>query len=522
MTGNEVVKTDADLLQGVREKLGLSQEELAKRLGASFSTINRWEQGHTKISRKYLLSLVEALFIHIEHRSSYRRAVPSDISVEEAVLALLMVREDCIHAVQGVIQPIDFYRETNKWVYEACLRLWERSDPINPSTVARELTVRGRLDAIGGAAFLSRIVEELPTPLGAEHYARVVRRDSMYRSLIGVAKQIENLGYEGGTNLEAALERAELMLLSLRRENEVEDFSGIGRLLEHYAEAPAMDLRAGLVGGVRTGFVDLDTLLGGLKRGDLTVVAARPSMGKTSLVLNIARNAAVGQNAKVAIFSLEMSDTQITQRLLVSESGVDSTKLRLDEHSEADEQRILGAMGVLAEAPIYIDDVAVQRVAELRAKAHRLHRDQGLDLIVVDYLQLLQAGTGNTEDRMAAASEITKSLKGLARELDVPVLVCSQLSRLPEQRVPHVPMLSDLRESGSIEQDADVVMFLYREDMYVNQDEWQRIHPNEHYPEGIAEIIVAKNRNGPTGTVSLRFRKEVTRFEDLDVRPYSP
>lgn len=444
------------------------------------------------------------------------RLPPFDVEAEEAVIASLMVDEDAIYKIQGIVRPEDFFREQNRWIYESCLALWDRTESINQVTVAHELTRRNLLDDAGGPAFLSKVVTELPTPIGVEHYARIVQRDSIYRSLIGATRQIAEMAYEGGPKLDTVLARAEELIMSLRSGDKVGDFQHLRQLLEQYLEVPGIDSRgATLIGAIRTGFVDLDTLLGGLKRSDLVITAARPSIGKTSLALNVARNAAIGQGARVAVFSLEMAAPQLAQRLLSSESGVDSTRLRLGEHTEAEERRILHGMGVLAEAEIYIDDTAVQRVAEIRAKAHRLHRERPLDLIVVDYLQLIQGPGGRGDNRVAEVSEISRSLKGLARELDVTVIACSQLSRAPEQRVPHVPMLSDLRESGSIEQDADTVMFIYREDVYTNEDEWQRNNPERPFPDGIAQIIVAKHRNGPTGTISLRFRKHLTRFEDL-------
>jgi len=443
------------------------------------------------------------------------RLPPFDVEAEEAVIASLMVDEDAIYKIQGIVRPEDFFREQNRWIYEACLALWDRTESINQVTVAHELTRRNLLDDAGGPAFLSQVVTDLPTPIGVEHYARIVQRDSIYRSLIGATRQIAEMAYEGGPKLDTVLARAEELIMSLRSSENFRDFFHIRQLLEQYLEVPGIDSRgATLIGAIRTGFVDLDTLLGGLKRSDLVIVAARPSLGKTSLALNIARNAAIGQGARVAVFSLEMAAAQLAQRLLASESGVDSTRLRLGEHTEAEERRILHGMGVLAEAEIYVDDTAVQRVAEIRAKAHRLHRERPLDLVVVDYLQLIQ-GTGRGDNRVSEVSDISRSLKGLARELDVTVIACSQLSRAPEQRVPHVPMLSDLRESGSIEQDADTVMFIYREDVYVNAEDWQRTNPERPFPEGIAQIIVAKHRNGPTGNVHLRFRKHLTRFEDL-------
>ena len=451
------------------------------------------------------------------------RSPPFDAEAEEAVLASVLVDEDAVYKIQGLIRPEDFYREQHRWVYEACLALWERSETINQVTVAHELDRRERLEEAGGPVFLSRIIGELPTPIGVEHYARIVQRDAIYRTLIGVTKQISEMAYKGGPELNSVLSRGLDLIHSLRSGEQFREFTHIRHLLEEYLETPGIDARdASTLGQIRTGFVDLDTLLGGLKRKDLIIIAARPSLGKTSLVLNIGRNAAVGQHARVAVFSLEMAAQQLAQRLLAGECGIDSSRLRLGEQSEAEERRIMDAMGVLAEQEIYIDDTAVQRVAEIRAKAHRLHREKPLDLIIVDYLQLIQGGAGRSDNRVAEVSDISRALKGLARELDVPVIACSQLSRAPEQRVPHVPMLSDLRESGSIEQDADVVMFIYREEVYVSADEWQRVHPGEPYPEGIAQIIVAKHRNGPTGTISLRFRKNLTRFEDLAVLTPEP
>ncbi|MCH8901552.1 MAG: replicative DNA helicase [Chloroflexi bacterium] len=446
------------------------------------------------------------------------RLPPFDVEAEEAILASLMVDGEAIYKVQGILHPRDFYRDQHRWTYEACLALWERGESINQVTVAHEMDRREQLEDAGGHAFLSRLVGELPTAIGVEHYAGIVSRDAAYRQLIGASTQITNLAYQGGPDLDAVLGRAEALILALRSGDQFRDFIHIRQLLEQYLEAPGIDARdSNLVGHVRTGFVDLDTLLGGLKRSDLVILAARPSMGKTSLAINIARNAAIGQHGRVAIFSLEMAAEQLAQRLLASESGIDSTRLRLGEQNEAEERRIMDAMGVLSEAEIYIDDTAVQRVSEIRGKARRLNSEKGLDLIIVDYMQLIHGSSNRPDNRVAEMSEISRGLKELARELDVPLIACSQLSRAPEQRTPHIPMLSDLRESGSIEQDADVVMFIYREEVYVTAEQWLANNPDKPYPEGIAQIIIGKHRNGPTGTVDLRFRKNLTRFEDLAV-----
>ncbi len=447
------------------------------------------------------------------------RLPPHDIEAEEAVIASILVDDEAIHKVAPILRPDDFFREKNAWTYEVCLALWDRNEAINEVTVGHELARRERLEQVGGLAYLSRLVTELPTPIGVEHYARIVKRDATYRRLIEVAGKINQMAYIGGADLESALARSENMILSISSDQRLRDFVHIKDVLDGYWEGPGMEaFKGGLQGNIRTGFMDLDTLLGGLKRSDLVILAARPSLGKTSLALNIARNSAVGQNAKVAIFSLEMAAEQLVQRLLSSESGVDSTRLRLGLHTEAEERRVMNALGILSGVDIYVDDSAVQRVTEIRSKALRLHREKGLDLIIVDYLQLI-AGTERGDNRVQEISYISRALKGLARELDVPVLAVSQLSRAPEMRSPHIPMLSDLRESGSIEQDADVVVFIYREDVYVRKEDWDLTHPDgSPYPAGDAQIIIAKHRNGPTGTLHLRFRQKLARFEDLLLR----
>jgi replicative DNA helicase len=450
---------------------------------------------------------------------------PHDIEAEEAVVASLLVDSEAVFKVAPILEAQDFFREKNAWAYEACLSLWERNETINQVTVAHELARRDRLEDVGGVAYLSQLVSDLPTAIGVEHYARIVKRDRIYRDLIRVVGDLSRMAYEGGPDLDGVLLRAENMILSLRGGERMRDFVHIKDVLDQYwEEAGAEGGMPSLLGGhVRTGFVELDTLLGGLKRSDYVVVAARPSFGKTSLALNIARNAAKGQGARVGIFSLEMAADQLAQRLLASESEVDSTRLRLGQHTEREEQRVMNALGVLGGLDIFVDDTPILSVTEMRGKAVRLQKEHGLDLVIADHLQLIhgpERGRG-TDNRVQEISFISRSLKELARELNVPVITCSQLSRAPEMRTPHVPMLSDLRESGSIEQDADVVMFIYREDVYLGRDQWQLQNPDapsDAYPAGIAQIIVAKHRNGPTGTVHLRFRQKIAKFEDLLVR----
>lgn len=453
---------------------------------------------------------------------------PHDVEAEEAVVASLMVDPDAIYRVASILRPQDFYQVRAAWIYEACLALWQRAEPIDQIAVAHELarhTVpdrsgeeRNRLQEIGGMAHISQLITNLPTPLGVEHYAQIVQRDAVYRELIRAAGQMTALAYGGGSDLTGVLGRAESLLLAVRRGEGLRDFVHIRELLERHLEEPeTWGGRAATVSHITTGFMDLDTLLGGLKRSDLVILAARPSLGKTSFALNVARNAAIQQQAKVAIFSLETAGELLAQRLLAMESGVDSTRLRLGMHTDAEERRVSRALGVLSETDIFVDDSGMLSMAEMWGKAHRLAMERGLDLVVVDYLQLMHGGVAS-ENRVQEITHISRSLKGLARELRVPVLAVSQLSRAVETRSPHIPMLSDLRESGSLEQDADVVLFIYREDKYVSQEEWQRLHPERPtsaYPAGIVQMIVAKHRNGPTGTVTLRFREKTARFEDL-------
>jgi replicative DNA helicase len=434
-----------------------------------------------------------------------------------------MVDEEAIYKVTPILAPSDFFRETNGWTYEACLVLSERNETINQVTVAHELDRRGHLENIGGLTYLSELVLNLPTAIGVEHYAQIVRRDSIYRQMLGVATNMAQLAYQGGSDLDTALAKAESMVYALRTGEKLRDFVHIRDFLEPYLDPPDAEDSVPYGGHVRTGLSDLDHILGGLNPSDLVIVAARTGVGKTALMLNFARNAAIGSHAKVAVFSLEMAGEQLAQRLLAAESRVDSARLRLGMHNEAEESRIMHAHGVLSSAEIYVDDTAMLQVPELRAKLMRLKRDNGLDLVIVDYLQLIQ---GNRPDnRVQEIGFITRSLKQLARELEVPIVAGSQLSRAPEQRQPHIPMLSDLRESGSIEQDADVVLFIYREAMYVRREEWESLHPdrvNDPYPAEKAQIIIAKHRNGPTGVVEVRFRDNFSKFEDFAIPAGEP
>ncbi len=446
---------------------------------------------------------------------------PHDVAAEEAVIAALLLDEDSYARVLPIVQPDDFFREQNAWIYEACLALGERGERITLPTVAHELDREGRLDPAGGEPYLVEVSGKYFTAVGVEAHARIVARDALYRRLIGAAQQIAQLAYAGGPDVRRVLSHAETLLLGIRTAEAAGDFKRLRELLDEFLEQAEEEEEGALAESVRTGFMDVDALLGGFKRGDLVILAARTGVGKTSLMLNFARNAAVGQHATVALFSLEMGGEQLATRLLSAEADVEMARLRLGRHNEQEEHRVMHAHGVLGGTNIFIDDSAVLTVPEIRAKCRRLQTEHGLDLVIIDYLQLLH-GAGRADTRTNEISQISRALKELARELRVPVIAAAQLSRAVETRHPHIPMLSDLRESGSIEQDADIVMFIYREDVYVTPDEWQQQHPDApgaQNPSGLAQIIVAKHRNGPTGTITVRFRDRTASFQDLLLRP---
>jgi len=445
---------------------------------------------------------------------------PHDIDAEEAVIGSLLIDGTAIYKIATFLNQQDFYHEQNQWLYGACLSLYQRNEAINQITVAQELNREGKLEACGGAAYLSHLIANCPTPLDIEHYAQIVYRLAISRRLIDAARRIETIGYEADPDVDASLSRAEDVLFRLRHGQSARDFVHIRQVLDKYFEEAAPTPALGVEGYrealpyTLSGFTGLDELLGGFQHSDLIVVGGRPSMGKTSLILNIARNAAVEQGACVALFSLEMARDSLVWRLLSSESGVNLSRIRLGLHTEEEEKRIMDATGILSGAAIYIDDTPQLRMVEMRSKARRFHFEHHIDLIILDYLHLMQA-EGRIESRVQEISFISRSLKGLARELDVPVLAVSQLSRLPELRASHIPQLSDLRESGSIEQDADVVIFVNRDELhYPTREAWELLHQGEQYPPP-ADIIVAKHRNGPIGQIRLRFVPRMARFENI-------
>ncbi|MBA7570111.1 Replicative DNA helicase [subsurface metagenome] len=446
---------------------------------------------------------------------------PHDIDAEEAVNGSLLIDGTAIYRIATFLNQQDFYSEQNQLVYGACLSLYQRPDEaINQITVAQELDRRGKLEVCGGAAYLSHLISIVPTSLDIENYAQIVYRLSLMRHLISAAGQIAAIGYAADPDVDASLSKAEDVLFRLRHGQSPRDFVHVRQVLDKYFEtAPGPTTEAkgyrGPIPQTLSGFTGLDEFLGGFQPSDLVIIAGRTSLGKTSLALSIARNAAVEQGACVALFSLEMAQEPLVLRLLANESGINSRRVRLGGHlTEEEEKRIMEATGILSEAPIYIDDSPQIRVVEMRSKARRLHYERGINLIIVDYLQLMQ-GEDRRENRVQEIGYISRSLKALARDLNVPVIALSQLSRQVDWRSSHIPQLSDLRESGSIEQDADIVMFVHREEAYYTIEEWQDQHPDREYPREIADIIIAKHRNGPTGQIKLRFRHNLAKFENI-------
>jgi len=435
------------------------------------------------------------------------RLPPHNVEAEEAVLGSVLLDREDIGRISGVVESRDFYRERNGLILQAMLDLYERSEPVDYLTLVSELDRGQRLEEAGGVAYLSSLLGVVPTPIHAEHYAKIVADSAFMRRLISAGGKIATIGFQNQFATEEALEKCEQLLFDVANKKATRDFASLSDILRQYLEELALVREGeGMTYGVPTGFVDVDKItVGGFQRSDLVILAARPSMGKTSLALGMAANAGIKFKAVSAVFSLEMSGAQLAARLLATESGIETTRLRTGQLTEAEGRKLSHALGLLAEAPIYIDDSPGLSVTSLRAKARRLHNEVPLDLIIVDHLQLMTSGKGG-ENRVNEMSEISRQLKGLARELNVPVVALSQLSRAVEQRSPKIPILSDLRESGAIEQDADIVMFIYREDYYDKESEKQ----------GIAEIHIAKHRNGPTGQVSLLFNQRTTKFLDLE------
>ncbi len=438
---------------------------------------------------------------------SVERLPPQDIEAEQSVLGSLLIDPEAIIKVAPFLRAGHFYREAHAQIYQAILALHERGEPADFITVCSELERREGLEPVGGAAYLTLLINIPPTSAHVESYAHIVEQMATYRRLIAAAGQIAALAYQQPENVEDTLDRAEQIIFRVSQERITRDLIPLKDVLQEYYERIGLIREeGGRLTGVPSGFEDLDKMVGGFQPSDLVIVAGRPGAGKSSLVLTVARNIAVRFGGSVAIFSLEMSRDQVAQRLLASESGIDSQRLRVVSLSDGEFTRLVQTIDLLSEAPIFIDDTPIPTPLEISAKARRLHAERALAAVIVDYLQLMRAGE-RVENRVQEVSLISRRLKALARELNVPVIVCSQLSRAVESRPDKRPILSDLRESGSIEQDADVVIFIYRDEMY---------NPNTDRPN-IADIILAKHRHGPTGQIYLHFDRSQVRFRSLEV-----
>ena len=434
------------------------------------------------------------------------RLPPQSTEAEQSVLGSVLIDRDAVVEVAEFLRPADFYRDANGRIYQAMLDLFERREPIDVVTVSEVLERNGDLDAVGGRTYLSSLSNQTPTAVHAVQYARIVERKAVLRNLIGAAGRIAGIGYEDPPEIGEAIDRAETELFSVSERRVHAGFSPLRSLLhEAFDRLDYLHSHRGEISGIRTGFTDLDALTTGLQKSDLVIVAARPSVGKTSFALNVAEHAAVHDGRSVGVFSLEMSKEQLVLRLLSSVGDIDSQRLRTGFLEDLDFNRVANAMTQLSEARIFIDDTPNISTMELRTKARRLQAEAGLDLVIVDYLQLMQAATTTRDaNRVQEVSEISRGLKALARELAVPVVALSQLSRQPEMRESKEPRLSDLRESGAIEQDADLVIFLWRER--------ERGHEDGDADVEEINLHLAKHRNGPTGRVKLMFRKRQTRF----------
>jgi replicative DNA helicase len=436
------------------------------------------------------------------------RVLPHNAEAERTVLGAVLVDNAAFNSAAEVLSRDDFYREGHRRVFEAMATLAERSQPIDLVTLKEELTRTSALEAVGGAAYLASLVDGLPRIVNVEQWSRIIKEKAVLRNLIHASNRIVQSCYEAEDDAATLLDRAEKAIFDIAERRIRQGFIALKEIVkESYRTIDQLSQSKDLVTGIPTGFVDLDDKTSGLQKGDLVIVAARPAMGKTSLCLNIAQNASQRTGETIGVFSLEMSKEQLVLRMLCADARVDAHRLRTGSLGEKDWARLAKAYADLSSSKIFIDDSATLTPLEMRAKCRRLKAEHGLGLVVVDYLQLVSAG-GRVENRQQEIAAISRSLKGLAKELECPVMALSQLSRAPEARQDRRPQLSDLRESGAIEQDADIVMFIYREE--------------EHKPteenRGIAEIIIGKQRNGPTGSVKLAFIKEFTRFENLEWR----
>lgn len=438
--------------------------------------------------------------------NSIERVPPNNVEAEEALLGSLLIDPDAIFEVASFLKPEAFYREQNRWIYQAILDLSERREPVDLITLTDELRRREQLAELGGEATIISLINTVPTSINARSYGQIIEAAALRRRMIAAASTIANLAYDQDENVNVVIDRAEQALFSISEKRTTRDLVPVKQIAATYLDRiEELHARGDDVIGVPTSFTDLDKLLGGLNRSDLIIVAARPGMGKTALQLAIAQAAARRFDKRVAIFSLEMSNEQLVQRMIAAETRIDSQRLRRGDLYEQEWPIFYEAVGRISECQLFIDDTPSITPMQLRTKARRLYAEHGLDIIMIDYLQLMQAEYSQN-NRVQEISEISRSLKGLARELDIPVVAASQLSRAVEQRQDKRPQLSDLRDSGSIEQDADVVIFIYRDEYY---------HPETSDRPNIAEVSVAKHRNGPTAVVDLYWHGQLATFRNL-------
>lgn len=440
------------------------------------------------------------------HGSGYDRTPPQDVGAEQSALGGMLMSKDAIADVVQVVQPGDFYKPAHELIFEVVTDLYARGEPADPITVSAELTKRGEIGRVGGAGYIHTLIQMVPTAANAEFYARIVRERAMLRKLVQAGTRIVQMGYTyDGAEVAELVDAAQAEMYAVTEQRSGEDYQPLSAIMEGTLdELEAIGSRGGAMTGVPTGFADLDRLTNGLHPGQMVVIAARPSMGKSTLALDIARAAAVKHQMPTCVFSLEMGRTEITMRLLSAEAKVPLQHMRAGTMTDEDWNKLAKRMGEVSNAPLFIDDSPNMSLMEIRAKCRRLKQRHDLKLVVIDYLQLMSSGK-RVESRQQEVAEFSRSLKLLAKELDVPVVALSQLNRSSEQRQDKRPMLSDLRESGSIEQDADVVLLLHREDVY----------DRESPRAGEADFIVAKQRNGPVDTITVAFQGHYSRFVDM-------
>jgi len=446
--------------------------------------------------------------------AAIEKVPPQSIEAEQSTLGSMLIEREATARVEGMLLPADFYREAHQQVFNAITDLFERGEPADLLTITEELRQRGALDRVGGAQYLTSLIEMVPTAANVEYYAQIVKERSILRQLIYAGTSIASQAYEEGARVEEVMNKAEELVFQVAHQRMSQDFQPLQSILvTAYEEIERLYEKKAHITGLPSGFRDLDYITAGLQPADLVVIAGRPSMGKTALCLNIAQHVAVREKRCVGVFSMEMAREQLAQRLLCAEAMVDASRLRSGRLDDGDWQRLSRAIGALNEARIFIDDTPALTVMELRSKARRLKMRFGLDLLVIDYLQLIHSsGRARYENRNQEISEISRALKALAKELRIPVVALSQLSRAVESRPNKRPMLSDLRESGAIEQEADVVGLIYRDEYYNEATEFP----------GVAEINVAKHRNGPTGTVNLVFLRQYAKFANLEKHLQDP